>query len=93
MPNGCHLGETATVWGTKARPSVLPKPRRLCCFSITADSFCDNHHGMRGFPSPESRFKARAVGSGSLAIFAAIRLASSRLSSLAAERRPGSSSK
>lgn len=31
MPNGCRTGKTATVWGTKAKPSVSPKPRRLCC--------------------------------------------------------------
>ena len=31
MPNGCRIGKTATVWGTKAKPSVAPKPRRLCC--------------------------------------------------------------
>ena len=23
MPSGCRLGETASVWGTKARPSIL----------------------------------------------------------------------
>jgi hypothetical protein len=36
--------------------------------------------------------KAYAAGSGSLAMLTAIRRASSRVSSLAAERRPGSSS-
>src|SRR5215469_18369423 len=30
-PNGCRIGSPATVWGTKAKPSVSPKPRRLCC--------------------------------------------------------------
>ena len=31
MPNGCRSGKTAPVWGTKAKPPVSPKPRRLCC--------------------------------------------------------------
>ena len=39
MPNGCRIGKTATVWGTKAKPSVVPKPRRLCCSPTPARRF------------------------------------------------------
>jgi hypothetical protein len=35
MPNGCRT-EMATVWGTKAKPPVMPKPRRLCCLCSIA---------------------------------------------------------
>jgi hypothetical protein len=33
-PDGCRPEKTAPAWETKARPPVLPKPRRLCCLSI-----------------------------------------------------------
>ena len=29
--SGCRPEKTAPAWETKAKPSVMPKPRRLCC--------------------------------------------------------------
>ena len=34
MPNGCRSGETAAVWGTKAKPSVAAQaPAALLCLN------------------------------------------------------------
>jgi len=44
-----RIASTATVWGTKAKPSVSPKPRRLCCLALGNVHALERGHAAHGF--------------------------------------------